>query len=195
MGWLIAFVALALAGLALWRTWRMNGEVARLKRDLYYADTRLKHVSREIEEAIGPLRAQVARLAAGLPVSPDLIRAGQRYLSIDGDAARGWLVEPAGDRLAIIDVRTPKEFAARRIPGAKLVPFEELDRRYADEIPATAERVLLYCESGERSRMACDFLSSKGYANLFNLQNGLQGWRGETEGEGEVRFIQLERRR
>src|SRR5919201_5017049 len=148
----------------------MNGEVARLKRDLYYADNRLKHVSREIEEAIGPLRAQVARLAAGLPVSPDLIRAGQRYLSIDGDAVREWMVEPANDRLAIIDVRTPREFAARRIPGAKLVPFEELDRRYEREIPANAERVLVYCESGERSRMACDFLSGKGYANLYNLQ-------------------------
>src|SRR5919198_5062243 len=109
MGWMIGIIAFALAVVALWRVWRINGEVSRLKRDLYYADNRLKHVSREIEEAIGPLRSQVARLAGGLPVSPDLIRAGQRYLSIDGDVVRGWMVEPADDRLAIIDVRTPKE--------------------------------------------------------------------------------------
>ena len=52
----------------------------------------------------------------------------------------------------------------------------------------------MYCMGGDRSRMACDFLSLKGYTNLYNVSDGLQGWRGSTEGEGEINVIQIERR-
>lgn len=197
MGWAAIVLALIVAGVAAWRVLRLAREVAALKREHYYADNRLKQISREIDEAVDPLRAQLARVASGLPVSPDVIRAGRRYLDVPADVAQQWLDdgEAGSGRVIVIDVRTAKEFAARHIPGAKLVPFEELDRRYASDVPPTVERLLLYCASGERSRMACDFLSGKGYANLYNLENGLQAWRGATEGEGELRFIQLERKR
>jgi rhodanese-related sulfurtransferase len=195
MTWLFIAVALAAAAAAVWRAWRVGRDVARIKRDLYYAESRLKRVAGEIDEAVAPLRMHVARLAAGLPVSPELIRAGRRYIDIAAEDARRWIEQPANGGLLILDVRTPKEFAARRIPGARLVPFEELDRRYEAEVPQESEKILVYCAGGERSRMACDFLSAKGYANLYNMQDGLGGWRGPVEGEGEVRFIQMERRR
>jgi rhodanese-related sulfurtransferase len=45
---------------------------------------------------------------------------------------------------------------------------------------------------GERSRSACDFLSRRGYPNLYNIREGLQGWQGNVEGEGEMRLVQIE---
>ncbi|MES4787195.1 MAG: hypothetical protein C4294_16800, partial [Nitrospiraceae bacterium] len=72
--------------------------------------------------------------------------------------------------------------------------FDELEARYKTEIPETMEKVFVYCAGGERSRLACDFLSRQGYTNLYNVQDGMQGWRGPTEGEGEIKFIQFERR-
>jgi len=79
--------------------------------------------------------------------------------------------------------------------NATLIPFEDIDKRYVAEVPDTREKILVYCSSGERSRLACDFLGRAGYTNLYNVQDGLQGWRGPIEGEGEVTFIKLERRR
>jgi rhodanese-related sulfurtransferase len=93
----------------------------------------------------------------------------------------------------VVDVRTPREYAARRLPGAKLVPFDELPNRYKAEIPETTEKVFLYCMGGERSRSACDFLSRQGYTNLYNIKDGLQGWRGPIEGEGEVKMVHFGR--
>jgi rhodanese-related sulfurtransferase len=37
-------------------------------------------------------------------------------------------------------------------------------------------------------------LGRAGYTNLYNVQDGLQAWRGPTDGEGELTFIKLEKR-
>src|SRR5574341_241452 len=120
---------------------------------------------------------------------------GRLFLDISAAVAQA-VIEREGEggpaRILVLDVRTPKEYAARRIPGAKLVPFEELDRRYREEIPDTTEKIFVDCMGGERSRSACDFLSRRGYANLYNIREGIQGWRGATEGEGEVRLVQIQ---
>jgi rhodanese-related sulfurtransferase len=170
-------------------------DVAAIRRELYYTDGRMKSVAADAGEGLQALRTQVARLASGYAVPVDLIRAGRRYLDVSGNDASDWVGRDRGDGLLlIVDVRTPKEYAVKHIKGAKLVPFEELDRRYAAEIPETADKILVYCSSGERSRMACDYLSERGYANVYNLHEGLPGWPGPTEGEGELQFIRLERR-
>lgn len=192
---LLTVGALTVAAGAMWRASRAARDVVRIKRDLYYTDSKLKRLSAEIEDAVAPLRAHVARLASGLPVSPELIRSGRRYADVSAEEAERWLQPAADGRIVVLDVRTEKEFAARRIPGARLVPFEELDRRYEAEVPEAADKILVYCAGGERSRMACDFLSAKGYANLYHMRDGIAGWRGPVDGEGELRFIRMEPRR
>ena len=103
--------------------------------------------------------------------------------------------EQGSSPFVVIDVRTRREFAERRLSHAALVPFEDLDQLYQTAIPEQAENVLLYCTAGERSRMACEYLSQKGYTNLFHLREGLQGWPGPTEGEGPVApLIQIDKK-
>ena len=86
---------------------------------------------------------------------------------------------------------TPSGFFAFRTP---LLPFEELEARYKSDISETAEKVFVYCMGGERSRSACDFLSRRGYTNLYNVGDGIQAWRGAIEGDGERRLIQIQPR-
>jgi phage shock protein E len=61
---------------------------------------------------------------------------------------------------ALVDVRTPEEFAMGHVAGARNIPVQELGARYA-EIPKG--QVVLYCRSGARSASAAQFLSAKGY--------------------------------
>jgi rhodanese-related sulfurtransferase len=193
--WALSIGGLAVALVALRQCLKLGRDIGRLKRDHYYAESRVKRVPEEIREAVQPLRLQLAGLAAGKPVSPDLILSGRPYRNVSGEEAQCLIEENGGlqsARVVVLDVRTPKEYAIRHVAGAQLVPFEEIEQRHQTDIPDAADKIFVYCMSGERSRLTCDFLSSRGYTNVYNIKDGLQGWPGPTEGEGEIKFIRLQ---
>ena len=76
----------------------------------------------------------------------------------------------------IVDVRTPDEYRQGHIPGVKLVPLNELGRRYK-EIPQDRE-VYIICHSGSRSAEAVIWLLKKGYDQVFNISGGMNHWQG-----------------
>jgi len=79
-----------------------------------------------------------------------------------------------GDKFVMVDVRTPQEHSVRRIDGAKLIPLQELGQRYS-EIPRDKD-VVLYCQNGLRSIMACKFLKKQGYSRVRNMSGGMSRW-------------------
>lgn len=80
-----------------------------------------------------------------------------------------------GEKITLIDVRSPEEYALARLPGAVLIPMETVVDRLA-EIPRRGP-VVLYCHHGMRSARVQDFLKrSHRYANLLNLAGGIDAW-------------------
>lgn len=189
--WSAAVLGVVVAVFSLRRSAKLADDIKKLKRGQYDAESRLKRISQEIRETVEPLRLHLAKVAAGGSVARDIILDGRLYREISADQAQELLNGDAG--AVLVDVRSMREYGIRRVPGAKLVPFEELEKRY-EEIPEGAEKVILYCGSGERSRLACDFLSRKGYTNLYHVLGGIQSWQGPTEGEGELTLIQIEKK-
>ena len=191
----LAVLGVAVAWLGVRRFLKLTKDVTQLKRDQYYTESRLKRIPEEIREAVEPVRLHLAKLAAGGRVPPNMILEGRLYQDVTADEAQQVLEQEARQstgKVLFVDVRTPREYAAKHVVGAKLVPFEELETRYKTDIPETAEKVFLYCMGGERSRSACGFLSRQGYTNLYNIQEGLQGWRGPTEGDGTLNLVQIQ---
>ncbi|MCI0183778.1 MAG: rhodanese-like domain-containing protein [Acidibacillus sp.] len=84
-----------------------------------------------------------------------------------------------GRPLQIIDVREPFEYGHGHIPGARSVPLSQIGGRM-HEIRRDVETVVV-CQSGNRSRSACDFLARQGYTQIFNLQGGMSRWNGPTQ--------------
>jgi rhodanese-related sulfurtransferase len=74
----------------------------------------------------------------------------------------------------VLDVRTPQETSQGRVPGAVLMPVNEVERRVS-EIPKNRP-VIVYCAVGSRSRHAANFLSRRGYTNIHNMTDGIVGW-------------------
>jgi rhodanese-related sulfurtransferase len=64
------------------------------------------------------------------------------------------------DAPLLLDVRSPEEFARGHLPGAVLIPHNQLASRL-DEIPGD-RWVLVYCHSGKRAGMAEDVLEGAG---------------------------------
>lgn len=191
-----ALVAVTGVGMALGLLWyvrRVHREVQGIKREWYYHQQALKKVPQDIQHAVDPLKIQVSALAEGKTVSPGLIRAGRLYHELSAqDAAEILNNNPAtGRQTILLDVRTASEFAKRRIPGATLIPVEQLDARFKTELPSSAHSILVYCEEGDRSRLACEFLSRQGLTNVSMLRGGLAGWPGPFEGEAGGGLIQI----
>ncbi|MDF2627555.1 MAG: hypothetical protein K0R39_1386 [Symbiobacteriaceae bacterium] len=84
-----------------------------------------------------------------------------------------------GDRLTIIDVREPWEYAEGHVPGSVLKPLGQI-RTWAGEFDKNAE-LLLICRSASRSAQAYQFLTAMGFKNLKNVGGGIITWRGQVE--------------
>ncbi len=76
---------------------------------------------------------------------------------------------------ALLDVRTPEEYAEGHIPGAKLVPGDELTTHTEEYLPDKGQVILLYCRTGRRSAAAARMLHEKGYEQVYDF-GGLTEW-------------------
>ncbi len=66
----------------------------------------------------------------------------------------------------LVDVRTPEEFAERRIPSSRNIPVEELKKRMS-ELPKKTP-LIVYCHTGVRAGFATQMLRKAGY-RVYNL--------------------------
>ena len=72
-----------------------------------------------------------------------------------------------------LDVRMPAEAEAGTVPGAVIIPLEELERR-TGELPKDRE-IALYCAVGLRGYIAERMLTQKGF-RVRNLNGGYRTW-------------------
>lgn len=95
-----------------------------------------------------------------------------KYRDLDPAAAQ--LELQRDPNLRILDVRTEPEHASHRLPGAVLVPVQDLERRLG-ELDKDGTW-LVHCEHGRRSLFACEMLAQAGFTRLANLRGGLAYW-------------------
>jgi len=174
---------------------KLGKQVEQLKRAQSAIELKLKAQLQEGRSLIEPLRLQLAAVATGEIVPSELIREGRLYrkVSAEEEGHRQMGNGADGQREMIrLDVRTAQEYERGHLAGAMLIPLEELEQRCGAEISKTDYAVVVYCDNGERSRLACDYLSRQGYLNLYHLSDGLQRWTGVLEGEPPVNLIQIQ---
>lgn len=94
----------------------------------------------------------------------------QSGAKVSGKQARELVAQGA----LLVDVRTPGEFRGGHIEGAINVPLQELGGRLG-ELGAKDRAVVVYCQSGMRSRGAQETLVSKGFSQVYNL-GGIGAW-------------------
>ncbi|PKL85398.1 MAG: sulfurtransferase [Ignavibacteriae bacterium HGW-Ignavibacteriae-1] len=70
--------------------------------------------------------------------------------------------------IIVIDVRTVAEFNAGHIEGAKLIPYDEIEREIAKVTKDKNAPIAVYCRSGRRSGIAQQTLEAMGYVNVEN---------------------------
>jgi hydroxyacylglutathione hydrolase len=104
-----------------------------------------------------------------LQARPELVRGLRRV-----DAAELATALNGGDGLVVLDVRAPKEWGAKRIPGSVNVPLNHLEERMA-ELPR-GKKIVVHCAGGYRSSIAASLLEKNGIDELQELAGGLAAW-------------------
>jgi len=89
----------------------------------------------------------------------------------------------AGEKIHLIDVREPHEYAEYNI-GGQLIPLGKIQSMQIDEIEDLKnEEVIIHCRSGKRSVTACLFLETLGFTNTVNVVGGVLEWQEKFEGK------------
>lgn len=95
---------------------------------------------------------------------------------INPDAARATLFDDPPENLVVLDVRTPSEYDAGRLPEAQLLDFYRAD--FADRLAELDRDVpyLLYCRSGNRSAETRALMQDLGFADVRDIEGGFNAW-------------------
>ena len=101
-----------------------------------------------------------------------------------------------GQSARLLDVRSPGEYAAAHVPGAKLMPLDELDAAgFCRERGRDCSPVYVLCQSGGRARRAIEKLERAGVQGCVLVEGGTQAWidAGLPINRGESRVLPLMR--
>ena len=80
----------------------------------------------------------------------------------------------------ILDTRTREEYDEGHIPGAILIPYDEILKKAEGVLTDRNQLILVYCRSGRRSKLAAEDLVKLGYTNIKEF-GGIIDWPYETE--------------
>jgi molybdopterin/thiamine biosynthesis adenylyltransferase/rhodanese-related sulfurtransferase len=82
----------------------------------------------------------------------------------------------AGKDFELIDVREPNEYEIVSIPGAKLIPKDEiLSGRALSELPQD-KPIVLHCKTGVRSAEVLAAVKNAGFKDAVHVQGGVTAW-------------------
>lgn len=79
-----------------------------------------------------------------------------------------------GNNTIIVDLREPVIYNKEHIPGAILIPFANFENKYTQL--DKNKRIILVCHTGPMGDAAGQFLKTKGYEQILNLEGGMQAW-------------------
>ena len=80
----------------------------------------------------------------------------------------------------ILDTRTQEEYDESHIPGAILIPYDEILEKAESVLTDKNQLLLVYCRSGRRSKLASEDLVKLGYTNIQEF-GGIIDWPYEVE--------------
>lgn len=103
-----------------------------------------------------------------------LIMLNPNVKNVTSEAATQLLAE--SDEVLILDVRTKEEYDRGHLPGARLLPVQELAARISELDNYTDTPVLVYCASGGRSPGAINTLLRHNFSNIYHLYRGIYLW-------------------
>ena len=153
---------------------------------LFAGDSRASREFQEVSEDFGGrFQSSMAERAQGQTGGVFAVRFDLAMMSLSSLMSEPMEITPqevklrleAGEKLHLIDVREPHEYAQARIEGSELIPMravpaalQQLEAR-ADDAP-----LIVYCHHGVRSLNVVNWLREQGIAGCQSMSGGIDAW-------------------
>jgi rhodanese-related sulfurtransferase len=122
---------------------------------------------------IFPVLTYLVVLSSGFLISESFAR--EIFNNVSVSEAQYMMSEQNNSKVDfVLDVRTGEEYARSHIKNAVLIPVMILTEKM-HEIQM-GQSILVYCNNGNRSKTACELLTSKGHKRVFNMLGGIESW-------------------
>ena len=73
----------------------------------------------------------------------------------------------------LLDVRSEQEYMEYHLEGSINIPLYDLERQNKKIECSKQNVIIVYCQSGKRSKKAINILEQEGYNNVYELKGGL----------------------
>ncbi len=73
----------------------------------------------------------------------------------------------------LLDVRSIQEYKEYHLEGAMCICLYDLQCNVEKQIKNKNQIIIVYCQTGARSKKAINILQKLGYTNLYNLDGGI----------------------
>lgn len=111
-------------------------------------------------------------------VKENMQEAGPVYVNITAQQAKE--IMDKEENFVILDTRTQEEYDEGHIPGAILIPYDEIAEKAESILTDKNQLILVYCRSGRRSKLAAEDLVKLGYTSIKEF-GGIIDWPYEVE--------------
>lgn len=73
----------------------------------------------------------------------------------------------------LLDVRSIQEYKEYHLNGAICIPLYELQIKIENIVQNKQQLIIVYCQSGARSKKGVEVLETMGYTNLYEIDGGI----------------------
>lgn len=81
----------------------------------------------------------------------------------------GWSLLQGNRKVTLLDVRTPDEFAYSHLPNSINLPLNDLEKKAIQTLGNRNKTILIYCQSGARSKQATKLLYAHGFTDVHDI--------------------------
>ena len=83
------------------------------------------------------------------------------------------------EKVVLLDVRTPEEYAQGHIPGSQLMDFH--GEHFTEDLKKLDPNAtyVVYCASGNRSEKASRMMQAQDFKQVSNVLGGFQAWQSQ----------------
>lgn len=77
----------------------------------------------------------------------------------------------------LLDLRETNDYSGGRLPKALHLPLSQLSGRVGELAKHQGKPIIVYCNRGNRSRMAGRALKKAGHGEVYSLAGGIEAWK------------------
>lgn len=85
-----------------------------------------------------------------------------------------------GEDALLLDIRTPADYKAGHVIGAKNIPFADLTKRITELEKHKDKPIIVICKTGQTASGAANVLKKAEFTNVHRMAGGMAEWTGQN---------------